>query len=507
MDGLYQVALAGAAIVVFAALVRLLKLTPQRKLRRAVLLFAPYAALTVGQWPLTRFHGETWFGVMQAAATLFGALLLTNLAALVIFDMFLRLLRVKLPEILHEVAIGAAYVVAVVWLMHKEGVNVTGIVATSAVVTAVVGLSLQSTLGNVIGGLALQIDDSLREGDWIELESKVQGRVKMLRWRHTVIETRDWDTLIVPNSQLINQTLKVLGKRAGAPLQHRMWVRFNVDFRFAPSVVIRAVNQALSDAPIEGVARDPKPHTVCLDFSHAENESYAHYAVRYWLTDLENDDPTSSQVRQRIYTALKREQIPLALPGAALFLEQDDAARREQKRLREQERVRAALRGVELFQRLSPEELSRLSAAVKFTPFVKDEIITRQHARAHWLYVLTKGEVSVRVEGEGGRERHVGEVTAPGFFGEMALMTGAEREATVVAKTDVECLRVDKDDFQDLLTRRPEIAHEVSSVLAERRVELETAREEAETGDRQSRIQSERTKILASIQDFFGMKG
>lgn len=56
---------------------------------------------------------------------------------------------------------------------------------------AVIGLSLQSTLGNVIGGLALQIDDSINEGDWIELENKQQGQVKQVRWRHTVIETRD----------------------------------------------------------------------------------------------------------------------------------------------------------------------------------------------------------------------------------------------------------------------------------------------------------------------------
>ena len=60
--------------------------------------------------------------------------------------------------------------------MHRAGVNLTSIIATSAVVTAVIGLSLQATLGNIVGGLALQVDDSIQEGDWIEFENKQQGR-------------------------------------------------------------------------------------------------------------------------------------------------------------------------------------------------------------------------------------------------------------------------------------------------------------------------------------------
>ena len=77
---------------------------------------------------------------------------------------------------MHDLIVGAAYVVAIGWLMHRGGVDVTSIVATSAVVTAVIGLSLQATLGNIVGGLALQVDDSIHEGDWIELENKTQGR-------------------------------------------------------------------------------------------------------------------------------------------------------------------------------------------------------------------------------------------------------------------------------------------------------------------------------------------
>src|SRR6185295_15493999 len=140
---------------------------------------------------------------------------------------------------------------------------------------------------------------------------------------------RDWDTLIVPNSQLVGQTIKVLGRRVGQPVQHRMWLYFNVDFRFAPSEVIRIVDDALAGAPIEGVAAEPKAHAICFDFARDGRDSFCYYAVRYWLTDLARDDPTSSRVRERIHAALRRAEVPLAIPATAVFLSKDDPERLE----------------------------------------------------------------------------------------------------------------------------------------------------------------------------------
>jgi CRP-like cAMP-binding protein len=121
------------------------------------------------------------------------------------------------------------------------------------------------------------------------------------------------------------------------------------------------------------------------------------------------------------------------------------------------------------------------------------------------LYVLTKGRAEVRVQREGGEERQVAVLQAPSFFGEMALMTGQPREATVVALTEVECLRVDKSDFQAVVTQRPELAQEISTILAQRRVELEAARENLDAQARSSRIHTERSRILGAIRDFFAL--
>jgi small-conductance mechanosensitive channel len=296
----------GVTVIVAAALFRFLPGAPRQRLRRSVILYALYLGLLVSTWLARRVGGfDTVASILSSARELCELFLIVNLAALLLFDVLLSLTRIDISDILHDLTVGAAYMVVVGWSIHRWGVNLTSIVATSAVVTAVIGLSLQSTLGNVIGGLALQLDDSIRDGDWVELENKTQGQVKKVRWRHTVIETRDHDTLIVPNNQLLTQTIKILGKREGAPLQHRMWVYFNIDHRYAPGDVMRVVEEALTSAPIVGVATEPKPQVICYDLARENRDSYCYYAARYHLTDIARDDPTSSAVRERIYAALR----------------------------------------------------------------------------------------------------------------------------------------------------------------------------------------------------------
>lgn len=494
-------------LVFVAALLRLTQNGSARRvrMRRTALLFVPYLLLALLSEFGPRLGSGLWLTVVNFAADALVILLLINLAAAALFDVALKAVRFRAPEIVYDLLVGAAYVVALVWVMHRAGVNLASIVATSAVATAVIGLSLQSTLGNVIGGLALQVDDSLNEGDWIELENKTQAQVKKVRWRHTVLETRDWDTLLVPNSVMQNQTIKILGQREGQPHQRRIWVHFNVDYRTAPREVIRVVDQAMS-APINGVSKDPAPSTVCLDLAQEHNQSSGRYATRYWLTDISRNDSTSSAVRERIHAALRRAQIPLAIPAAALFVSNEDAARIERKQRQTSVKTREGLKSIELFRGLAQEELDELAKSVKTAPFAAGEIVTRQDAKANWLYVLTQGQVEIRVNTVDGQTRRVHTLSAPDFFGEMALVTGGRREASVVALTDIECLRVDRSAFGTLLERRPEIAREVADVLAQRRVALDAARENLDAASRNLRVEGERHRILSAVQQFFGLR-
>lgn len=497
------------AIVVLAAVTRYVPAASTRRLRRSVILLAIYAVVIVATTLLALAgFNEVALG-FGLAGDLLRVLLIINLSALAIFDLLLPIARWDYPDILHDLTVGAAYLVAIGWLMHHAGVNLTSIIATSAVVTAVLGLSLQATLGNVVGGIALQVDDSIEEGDWLEFENKQQAQVKKIRWRHTVLETRDSDTLIVPNGVLMGQPIRVLGKRDGKPVPHRQWVYFCVDFRFSPAEVMNAVNQALRAAPITGVVADPAANCICMDLARENRDGYVMYAVRYWIADLWRNDSTNSDVRERVFTALKRADIPLAVPAATIFLSNDDTAHAERKEARDVENKYQALSNIELFRHLDDSERRVLAQTARRTPFARAEVITRQGAKANWLYVLSKGDVEVRVgsgNGNGnGDDRRVAVLHAPSFFGEMALMTGQPREATVIALTEVECLRIDKADFQGILQKRPAIAERISEILAGRRVELDAARGGLDPEAHSQRLSHENLRILTGIKQFFGL--
>jgi CRP-like cAMP-binding protein len=150
------------------------------------------------------------------------------------------------------------------------------------------------------------------------------------------------------------------------------------------------------------------------------------------------------------------------------------------------------------------EERRELAARLKVAPFVRGEALTRQGAEAHWLYIVIEGEAEVQVAINGSSEK-VALLGAGDFFGEMALMTGEPRRATVTAQSDILCYRLDKDGFQQILHRRPEIAEGISKILARRRVELDAVRENLSEETIRRRVNNTQTDVLKRIREFFGL--
>src|SRR5689334_22140500 len=178
---------------------------------------------------------------VRFAGLMIGGIAIVNLLSLLLFDVVLPLVRLHTPRILRDLLVALGYIGVAFWLLSNvAGMSLSGIVTTSAILTAVIGFSLQDTLGNIMGGLALQMERTIDTGDWVRV-GQVEGRVKEIRWRHTSIETRNWDTVVIPNSVLMKSEVTILGRRFGQPMQHRMWVYFNVDFRISPTEVIAAV--------------------------------------------------------------------------------------------------------------------------------------------------------------------------------------------------------------------------------------------------------------------------
>ncbi len=438
---------------------------------------------------------------LRLAADALGLIATVWAIATVTFAVLETRVRLQVPRILADLVVASVTVVAISVMLSRKGFNLSSLFATSAVLTAVIGLSLQDTLGNMVAGVTLQVDSSIQVGDWIKL-GDLSGRVSEIRWRYTAIETRNWETVLIPNAQLVKGQVIIQGRRQNEPIKWRRWLWFNVDFRYSPEQVVETVVKALRSEKSPNVADTPEPQCLLMEMG----ESYYRFAVRYWLLNPGVDDPTDSAVRTRVITALKRAGIPLSLPAEAVFLTADTAERRHEKLRVDIERRTTWLRRIELFNPLSEAEIEKLAQSLQPVPFSAGEVLTRQGAEAHWLYVIASGTVSVRVRHDE-LEREVARLGPGQYFGEMGLLTGEPRTATVVAVEAVECFRLDKQSFQALISERPEIVDGVAHELAARRAGLLAARDDLDAAaHRESEAQSA-LDMLRRMRTFFGLAG
>ncbi len=494
-----------AGEIILALVVAAARPKARARMRVSVLLLIASVLATLicaGILDQDRAEASTFgFQLVHFLSQILYAIATIQVVGTLVFGLLLPRAGLAPAPILLDALFGVAYVAATLFLLAHHGVNLSGIVATSAVLTAVIGFSLQDTLGNVMGGVSLQAERSITAGDWVRI-GEVEGRVLETRWRQTSIETRDWDTVVIPNSVLLKSAVTVLGRRAGSPRLRRVPVLFNVAFQHSPDDVIGTIHRAIQGVAIANVATDPSPRCILSEF----REGYGAYILFYWTADIASLPATSSDVRRRVVLALQRAGLSLSVPSQQVLLTMDSGGREARSQQEELDRRVAAMEAVEMLAPLTGQERLELAAALTAAPFRPGEIINHQGEAADYLYILTRGEASVRVANAGGVSSPVATLRAGDVFGEMGMMTGQPRTATVEARTDVVCYRLDKHAFKAILQRRPEIAEAISLLLAERKLELEDVVSGLDADTRRTEVSQTQGEMLRRIRNFFLLK-
>lgn len=429
--------------------------------------------------------------VLAELSILGWGILLMRLVGLVLFRVLLPALRMSTPRIMQDILFAVACIAWGLTRLRYAGLDISGLVTTSAVITGIIAFSMQETLGNILGGLVLQLDNSVRIGDWIKIDN-IRGKVVEVHWRYTAVRTNDGEIVVVPNSALMKSKVDVFSS-IDSPL-FRRWVRFSTSYTAPPAQVVATVEKALRDAHIENVAAEPAPQCIVTDY----HDGLSHFAVRYWLTDPFFDDSTDSTIRLHVYTCLQRQEFLLARPCLDVNVTNESDERNASRRDAKIDRRVQRLAAVKLFSSLNSEELTELAAGLRSANFTKNDVMTRQGAAANWLYVLVNGEADVWYESGPHERSHLATLREGDVFGEMGLMTGEPRRATVTARTDAECYRIDKKSFETILLARPELAGEFARILDERHVGLATIRQEDP-----STPQVRQADLLGSIRRFF----
>jgi small-conductance mechanosensitive channel len=448
-------ALAATLVIVSVTLNRLI----QRKLKLSLFLFAGYtlfnliAALRPGLVP--GMEGDDVYALERlvfaaAAINLLVHVLINPLRADRVPDAF--------PSILQDaIVIGLLVLVATFVFQDK-------LLTTSAVGAVVVGFALQDTLGNAFAGLGIQSEKPFRVGHWIRV-GEFEGRVAEVTWRATKMRTKAGNFVVVPNNIIAKEAITNFSE---PQVPTRLEVEVGASYLSTPADVKNATQEALSH--VRHVLKSPPPDVLL----HSFDGSAITYRARFWVSDYELDDEIKDEVRTAIFYAFGRRGIEIPWPievGYSREWPEPDAATKQ----RDRERV---LAGVDLFSRLTEDQRQQIAAASTMRLYGNGEAIVRQDTPGQSMFILCSGRAAVLLD-PGNRE--VAVIEQGGYFGEMSLLTGDPRSASVIARGDTVVLELDAEVFRALGAADPQAIEQIGIAAVTRRAELMQIRDAAQS--------------------------
>ena len=470
-----------------------------RERRPGTLPMAILAALMWGGlWLLyqfgDRFQDRTLYEVLREAA--FALLAVAVMRSALMFAARVVLARFAIPSIVTDVLLGLGLIAYALLRLNSVGVNLAGIVTTSAVITGAIAFSAQEVLGALWAGVALQAERTIRLGDWIRYGENI-GQVISIRWRATTILTRANELLIIPNAQLIRNPVNVLARGEGEAPPLRM-LHFTVDFAHPPNTVVKAVTDALVRAEIPYMVTDPAPRCVCIGFA----DKGIGYRILYHISDMRRRLETDSEVYSHVFVALKRNGLRIPLPRLDMVMSRAMTANANAEQ--DAEGRAKALAELDLTASLTAEERRTIAELLVPCPYLDGDILFRQNEGADSLYILASGALGIYDELHGPRNK-LATLAAPGYVGEMGLLTGQPRLATVIAEGEVLCYRLDKAGFDAVLRNRPQIVETLSQVLAQRQAANEARIAAFDASEAARRAGSRAGDIMRRIREFFSL--
>ena len=321
----------------------------------------------------------------------------------------------------------------------------------------VIGFALQDTLGNLFAGLAIQIEKPFRVGHWVSVAGS-EGLVTEITWRATKIRTRAGNFVVVPNSSLSKDTITNFSE----PTFHtRVVIDVGVSYDAAPNDVKAVIIDAIRDEPL--LSRDREPEVLMADFA----ASSILYRVHVWTTDPGADERIHDRVRSAVYYAFRRHRIEIPYPI------QIEMSREEAVPAADPAGADRVLAAVPVFAALPADQRAVLARNVRSAVYAAGERIVRQGEPGASMFVVTRGEAVVVIE-PGGQE--VARHGPGGFFGEMSLLTGDPRSASVKAVTDLELLEITVDGFRQFVLANPSALEMVATAVSTRAAELAAKR-------------------------------
>jgi small-conductance mechanosensitive channel len=420
----------------------------------AVVWFALFVALRTTMLFAEQWSPKEWHPFLRAVWMLAFAFGTVRMSVAVVLWARRRLGGSPTAKIHRDVADFLLYLATAVPILKTTlQLDVTTLLGTSAVLSLVLGFALQDTLGNLFSGLSLQLDRPYQVGDIVKV-GQHEGRVVQTSWRSTRIETMRKELITLPNALTAKEPI-INYSKGGEPVALDLTI--GAAYAAPPTRVKAEILEAIAESAV--ILKAPAPWVRTWEF----DESSVKYVVRVWLKDWADVPLVHDEVFARLWYRFGRAGIEIPFPQRVVTMRAE---------LPRPQGLREELLGeLDLFKPFNGEERKAIADAASEHHFGIGESICVEGREGETFYVVVTGRVSVRV---GHPPREVATLSRGQYFGEMSLLTGAPRAATVVAVDDTQVLEFDRAEFQRFFTQKPELAEQMASFLARRKAELES---------------------------------
>ncbi|MCW6037285.1 mechanosensitive ion channel [Spirulina subsalsa FACHB-351] len=345
-----------------------------------------------------------------------------------------------------------------------------------------IGFALQDVMRNFISGLILLVEQKIKVEDFIEFDG-LTGYVKAISLRAIVIRTRSGGDVIVPNNKLVES--KVLNWSYGDP-QGRLDIPIGVAYGSDPVSVTEAL---LNAAYLENnVLHEPSPQVLFIRFG----DNALEFELRVWINGFDREPLIRSSLNYWIDYIFRQNGIEIPFPQRDLWLKnpevlnsiihplspqvlQKTSSESTGKTGTKSHSVRDLLKQVVYFENLTDIELRQFIEIGYRKRLYPEQVLFKEGDRGDAFYIILSGSVDVVVQKI---NKHLATLGEGRFFGELSLLLGIPRTATVIAKTETILFTINDKGFKKLLKDHPEMAEVIIQELAKHQQELSERRQQ-----------------------------
>jgi small-conductance mechanosensitive channel/CRP-like cAMP-binding protein len=358
----------------------------------------------------------------------------------------------------------------VIVLQQRAKIDLVGLLTTSAVLTAVIGLAAQEPLKDLLGGLSLQLEQVLREGDWIEVGGLI-GRVQSISWRDTELRCIDGSKLVMPNARVTAADLRNFS--GYGPYANRIFI--GLDYSFSPGQAKALMLQLAHQHPL--VLSNPTPLVRLAAF----DDSAIRYEWLVWQASYGQSLGLRSDLLEQLWYALDRQGQSIPYPIRDLRISNSS----ELIKATDLNEVEKLLEETPLFDSLSAPQLHRLIEQSQCQSYGNGETVVAEGDEGDSLFVVCHGRMAVTRMQKNGKVLTIAELKRGDLFGEMTLCTGESRSATVRADGEVRLLEIDRIALASLLSDDPDLINRIGLLVSQRQAHLQQLEESAAKAQQQ----------------------